>query len=154
MIHEDLLACLARQTVCGAVDVERVRGRRDRSPIAEHDPVPRDPRDVSEPNKFLDVLDGVPLRLGDGRAPEQLRVLRVRVVLHPHEDALVFKPSEDGAGVVLLAEHLGDLDYEVLRRRRPKPFSVIPPELPADDPPARRRARSEVRTIAGRRRLT
>ena len=128
--------------------------RRDRSPIAEHDPVPRDPRDVSEPNKFLDVLDGVPLRLGDGRAPEQLRVLRVRVVLHPHEDALVFKPSEDGAGVVLLAEHLGDLDYEVLRRRRPKPFSVIPPELPADDPPARRRARSEVRTIAGRRRLT
>ena len=57
-------------------------------------------------------------------------------------------------GAVLLAEHLGDLDYEVLRRRRPKPFSVIPPELPADDPPARRRARSEVRTIAGRRRLT
>ena len=99
--------------------------RRDRSPIAEHDPVPRDPSDVSEPNKFLDVLDGVPLRLGDGRAPEQLRVLRVRVVLHPHEDALVFKPSEDGAGVVLLAEH-----------------------------PARRRVRSEVRTIAGRRRLT
>ena len=99
--------------------------RRDRSPIAEHDPVPRDPRDVSEPNKFLDVLDGVPLRLGDGRAPEQLRVLRVRVVLHPHEDALFFKPSEDGAGVVLLAEH-----------------------------PARRRVRSEVRTVAGRRRLT
>ena len=29
MIHEDLLACLARQTVCGAVDVERVRGLRE-----------------------------------------------------------------------------------------------------------------------------
>ena len=77
--------------------------RRDRSPIAEHDPVPRDPRDVSEPNEFLDVLDGVPLRLGDGRAPEQLRVLRVRVVLHPHEDA--GRPGRGGPEAVQVRDH-------------------------------------------------